>query len=176
MPARTERGKALAVYNTEDVEIGLRVLALNGGVYKAAHQQLLGEGMEIPAETLRNWATSQFVQKYADIQSDLHDKINERVAGQAMDIAARAQAIEQKLMDRLDDPEVMAEIPARDLAKSLAQVAQAKGTNVEKAALLRGQPTEIHEIRGKELTEGLRYLRRMGVIELDDEDVEEIGA
>lgn len=177
MPAKDENGTQLKSYSQEEIELGLRATALCGGIAEHAAEMLKSEGIVISPSVMRSWVVQRFPRRYAEIQAEIQDDIAARVAAQSMDIAQRAAQLESDVVARLEDPEVMDKIAPRDLARTLHSLSQSKGVNIEKAALLRGQPTEIHEIRNKDLLDELRLLKKMGVIEgtvLDEEDVPQL--
>jgi hypothetical protein len=168
----TEQGTQLKKFTVQDVETVLNVLAMNGGNYSRTSEQVGKEyGIEIHPVTLKKWATTQFPSKYAVIQRTLADKINDVVAGRIGDLALTGTEVQHRLLQQLaeridEEPNV----PIKELAPAVRNIAQATQTNIQQRQLLEGKPTGITELRNIEET--VRELEQNEIL-VDAEVVEE---
>lgn len=170
--AVTERGKV--IHKTEaEVKAALRLLALNGGQQRITTKQLRDEGFPIKEQTLAWWRDRSFPRLYMQIRKELQGDIAEEIAGRAMERAREAddaqRAYLQASMQKVD------EVSPDHLAKNALALANAQSVNIEKAQLLRGQPTSIEEV---DVNVSIEVLERLGVAEKQpkhiDVDSEEI--
>lgn len=146
-----------------DVATGLRALALYGGNATRASRALNAEGLPVSAKVLTSWRKEKYAVQYEDIVYELRQKIGQKVSDDAMEVAARASEVEAELI--AEAQKQLADIPAKDLAKSALNMAQIKRTNVETARLLRNEPTQITETRS--VDESLDELKALGVIDVE---------
>lgn len=158
----SERGTRLASGHTlEDIEISLRVLIFNGGDSKLAAEHLLDVyRIKVHPTMLKKWAYTHFPDRYAVLQQELRSEVSEKIAGMLSENAQRATQTQAKIIDRLD--ENVNELAPKDLANAARQVAQAGALDIEKARLLRDEPTDIVENRDPEKI--LEALERLNVI------------
>jgi hypothetical protein len=123
---------------------GLTQVALCAGNTRLAARKLKEAGEPIPRTTLEDWKTSQ-VERYGDIWAEIVPRINNQIAAQSEAAAIREGEIAQQLTDKLEQE--IPNLPARDLAGALRNTEVARGINLDKSLLLRGQPTQIIEHR-----------------------------
>lgn len=106
-------------YSEEDKAGALAALAANGGNVKQTSGQL-----GIPRKTLEHWANGEGVN--GAVAELGHEK--------RADLAAKLEDVAHRLADAM---------PAKIQAAGLQQVAVSLGISVEKARLLKGEPTSI---------------------------------
>lgn len=151
-----------------EVATALRTLALYGGNASRASSVLTAEGKPISAKVLTSWKKEKYAVEYEDIVYELRQSIGQRISDDAMEVAAAASDVEATLI--AETQRQLADIPAKDLAKSALNMAQIKRNNVETARLLRNEPTQITETRS--VDESLDELRALGVIDVEAEEIE----
>lgn len=132
-------------YNEMDIEMGLRLMALNGGSPTKAHRQMVSAGRPVPISTLKDWRENAHSVRYAETLSELRAEIGETVASEATEIAGLATQVEKELITNLQNQ--LHDLEARELANAALKMAQAKEINVRTARVLRDQPTSITEVR-----------------------------
>lgn len=157
--AISEAGRELSYYDSE-VKAALQTLALAGGKYKRAEKILKQEGINIPWTTLRHWKDSVFKRRYYQTRKELSRDIGEEAAGRAMERALEADDAERLFLEQAQKK--AAKVDPNHLAKSVASLSQAKSNNIEKAQLLRGQPTSIEAV---DIAASIEVLERLGVAE-----------
>lgn len=150
---------AKRIYTEAEIERGLSVLALCAGHGKRAEEMLREDGHPIPASTLLTWTRTK-PERYAKAQRRVYHQLQSRMAGELERLSARAISIEDKLLDRIERE--TEEIPARDLAGALRNVATAQGISTDKFRLLRDQPAAVVEHRNAD--EILNKWRAAGLI------------
>ena len=165
--AITERGKKIT-HTQEEVDHALTLLAEAGGSQTLAAAQLKEEGFKtINSDKLRKWRDNCFPHRYLQLRRDASPQISEKIAGSLLERALEANEVEQEYLrvalEKVD------QVPTEHLAKNVLALANAKSHSIEKAQLLRHEPTEIVETRSvDELTE---VLTRAGVAEVIDAEV-----
>lgn len=168
----TERGVTIR-YAEDEVNLALRLLALNGGSYKPTVDQLASEGLQMTRETLRHWRDNAFPRRYYELRRELGRDVGEELAGRAFERAMQADQAEQEYIDKAI--EKMDRVPPAHLAKSALALAQAKALNVQNSQLLRDRPTEIRETRGVDdligTLERLKVVKKPEVIDVDSEEI-----
>lgn len=158
--AQTERGATIQ-YTDEEVNLALKLLAINGGAPATTQLQLADEGWKISRNTLKAWRDNQFARRYAETRRSMGKEISEKIAGQAMERALQADEAQQLYLQAAIDK--VNEVDANHLAKNVASLSQAKATEIEKARLLRNEPDSIQETRT--LEENVAVLERLEVAE-----------
>lgn len=168
--AKTELGTTLRNYTMEDVELTLRVLALNGGNYSRTSLILDEEhGLAIHSQTIQKWATVSFTNRYIEVISELKERIGERLSAKLSDVAIQGAEVQEKLIGRLDDR--IDDLAPKELPGAIRNMAQANSMSIEKMQLLRGQATDrVQHMKPEEIVEELKSLD----IDLPEEAVEEI--
>ena len=158
----------MSQHSNEEIERGLLAVAVANGNTRRAQQALAVEGLDLPRSTLHRWQMETHAERYIQIQADVLPKIRAQAAEQHMELAERGMAVEQKLLDKLE--EEVNEIPSRDLAGAARNVATGTAIHTDKAGILRGEPSVIVS-RG--MHEIVRSLKAKGiVIEVEAEEVE----
>jgi hypothetical protein len=168
--AVTERGKV--IHKTEaEVKGALRLLALNGGQQRITCKQLRDEGFPIKEQTLAWWRDRSFPRLYLQIRKEVGGDVGEQIAGRALERALEADDVERAYIEEAKAK--VGEVDPNHLAKNALALSNAKANNVEKAQLLRGQPTEIVEV---DVNASIEVLERLGVaekaIDVESEEIE----
>lgn len=157
--AVTERGKV--IHKTEaEVKAALRLLALNGGQQRITCKQLRDEGLPVKEQTLAWWRDRSFPRLYLQIRKELQGDIAEEIAGRAMERAREADDAQRAYLQ--EAMQKVGEVSPDHIAKNALALANAQSVNIEKAALLRGQPTSIEEV---DVNVSIEVLERLGVAE-----------
>lgn len=155
----------------EEVDLCLKVLILNGGDAKGSQEQLRATGLDIERHSLTEWRDRAFPRRYSQLRRDLGREVSEEVAGRALERALELDKAEQvyigKALAKVD------EVDANHLAKNAYALANAKSQNVEKAQLLRNQPTSIQRV---DWEDAMRILERLNVAQSIESEVEVFDA
>lgn len=172
--AITERGRPVH-YTEEEVGAILKLLAANGGKCSLTSNQLEIEGINIDRHTLDHWRDLAFPHRYMQIRTEIQREISEDLAGNLVERALEADAATQTYIEKAIDK--VDQVDPDHLAKNALALANAAGSSVEKAQLLRNMPTQITKV---DLGESIGVLERLGVVEkaevIDAEVVEEEDA
>ncbi len=128
-------------YSDEEIELALTTLVLNCGNVARTVKALAESGFGLPESTLRYWRSDLYADRYRDLDEAEVPRRYGRAAESFEAVVARATAAENRLLDKLEREED--QLPTRDVAGALRNVATTKGINQDKALLLRGRPTEI---------------------------------
>lgn len=155
--AISENGRQI-FHHDDEVNLALKLIVLSNNRLSDVQEQLAEQGLTIHRNTLREWRERQFPRRYAQIRKDLGREINEEVAGRALERALEADDAERKYIQ--EAVARIGEVDANHLAKNALSLATAKATNVEKAQLLRGLPTERKQV---DVEEAISTLERFGV-------------
>jgi hypothetical protein len=123
----------------------LKLLVLSGNSLTATIKQLQDADIDVSKDTLRHWRDSSFRERYAETRTEMADRVGKELAGRSMERALQADEVQSRMIAELS--EKVGEIPAKDLPRGIQALAQAKGSDVDKAQLLRDRPTEIKEHR-----------------------------
>jgi hypothetical protein len=132
-------------YTEEQIDRALTEVALCGGNTHHAARNLKAAGMPVPRRTLRTWVERTQVERYLRLRAELVPRIHAKIAQECEDSAELAGQLERRMLAKLGED--FEKLPPRDQPGAIRNVATVKGINVDKAALLRGQPTEIVEHR-----------------------------
>ena len=163
----------------EDVEVVLRLVAFNGGNI-AASTRAINEDYHISVHpnTVSRWINTHFPRRYVQIQNELADDVENRVAGKLGDLSMRSAQTQERLLDELDnqlarDQLNERETPVKDLAPAIRNIAQANQSNIQQQRLLRDKPTSIVETRT--IDETIAYLERENLlIDLPDSEIVDV--
>jgi hypothetical protein len=157
-------GKKMA-YPEELVQLGLRTLALCGGNTRRAARLLEADGNRIPQSTLHRWRESVHARRYLELRNEMQAQIGQQIADHAMEIAGRANEVEEQLIARMaarvDDVPVEDSKDLANFARGFASVAQGRDLALRNANLLREKPTSIERIENP--AEIIRELEALGV-------------
>jgi hypothetical protein len=141
MAARTNPG--FNRHPVENVELGLRVLAKFGGdAGRAAGWLASDSSIAHPPHrhTLNTWKT-RHAQRYQELLAEERAALDGFTANKARELAARAQAVSEELLERTK--ERAGEIEPRDLARSAYNLTQVSAEQVKTSRLLEDKPTAI---------------------------------
>lgn len=158
--AVTENGQRLQ-FSEREVEIVLKALALNGGRHVPTSEFVNEQGIAISQTSVKAWRDKQFPRLYLRLRRELSRDIGEDIAGKAMERALQADAAEQLYIEAASNK--VDQVEPNHLAKNALALANAKSQNIEKAQLLRHEPTEIVETR--DIGDLVGVLERLGVVE-----------
>lgn len=137
----SSRGKR---YTEQERERGLLALAVHGGSYAKASRYLTETGHTMSPDTLKGFKRN-FPDRYHQIMKDAAPKVREIIAAEAEALALKLTEVEWEALHKTQ--ESLPSLDPRDLGRTLQYLTKSKSTQIEKAALLRGMPTEIHEKR-----------------------------
>jgi hypothetical protein len=172
--AVSERGTPIQ-HTEAEVDAALRLLVANGGKTTTTAKQLTEEGLTIGEEQLRKWRDRSFPRRYMQLRTEMGLEVAEKIAGSALERAMEADQAEAVYI--AEAVAKVKEVDPNHLAKNALALANAKGSNIEKAQLLRNMPTQITKV---DLGESIGVLERLGVVEkaevIDAEVVEEEDA
>lgn len=158
--ATTEHGSTLQKYTEKDVELALQELALNGGNFSRTSAILETQHkLHVPAATLSKWAKTSFTNRYRNIQHTVRNTIAKDVSSKLTENAQRSAELTGDILESLADN--VDELNPNELAKAAKDVSQIASNSIDKALLLRGQPTDISvQVTPEEM---LAELKRLSV-------------
>ena len=158
-------------YVEEDIERGLTMLALCGGNWRRAGERLREQGFDIPPKTLESWKRQTHTQRYEETRARLLPRIQEKIAAEAEDLAIAYAETERQALEAFD----LSSLSPKDAAGAIRNLATAKAINVDKAQLMRGNPTQIVEKR--DAGEILSKLKsRIGSVDVESEEITDAPA
>ncbi len=167
----TEGGKTIS-RPPEEIDMCLRVLILNGGDCKNTAIQLKEEGIKVDRNALKSWRDKSFPRRYAQLRRELGRDVSEEIAGRALERALELDRAEQAYIEEAQKR--LGEVEPNHLARSAYALANAKGQNVDRAQLLRNQPTSIVRV---DIDDAVKTLERLKVAkDIDGEDEEIVDA
>jgi hypothetical protein len=152
----------------EEVDMCLKVLILNGGDCKNTAIQLKEEGIKVDRGALAKWRDRMFPRRYAQLRRELGRDVSEEIAGRALERALELDKAEQAYIEEAQKR--LGEVEPNHLARSAYALANAKGQNVDRAQLLRNQPTSIVRV---DLDDAVKTLERLKVVESIDGEAED---
>jgi hypothetical protein len=120
-------------------------VALCNGNTHAAHRNLKAVDISIPRPTIEGWVRKIHRERYQQLRHELVPRIHAKIAAECEDTAELAGQLEREMLVKLGKD--YKQLAPRDQAGAIRNVSTTKAINVDKAALLRGQPTEIVEHR-----------------------------
>lgn len=141
-------------YTEQERERGLLALAVHGGSYAKASRYLAETGHSMSVDTLKGLRRNH-PDRYLQIMKDAAPKVREVIAAEAEALALKLTEVEWEALELTQS--TLASLAPKDVSKTLFNLSKSKSTQLEKAALLRGMPTEIHEKRSPtELMDAIR--------------------
>lgn len=160
---RSKRGRAVGDrYTDAEREHALVAVAWASGNSRRAAASLEEQGFPVPERTLRLWKRDH-AELYQRVEQDVLPRVRAELASDFTDLARYELAVARKVLDRLhdeaDDPE---KLPTRDLPGALRNVKVSGAVGVDKAAMLRDEPTST--VRHISVAETLRSLKALGVV------------
>lgn len=142
MPTVAERRS----YSQKEVNLGLAAYAMGTGRAKDVLAILKDSGLDIPIDTLRQWAYRTHKERYEQIKREVDAHVRSQLADAFTGLANSATELQAKALDELHLRVTGAELLAMStdqLLKVLHQAAVASGINTEKSQMLAGKPTQI---------------------------------
>jgi hypothetical protein len=175
--AKPAKRRQTSRYTEEEIDRGLVEVALCGGNTRHAHRRLKEQGITISRPTLERWANRERVGQYEALRAELVPRIHAAIAVQCEDSAHLAGEIEREMLEKFRED--FHKLDPRDQAGSIRNIGTTRAISIDKAALLRGRPTEIRK-ELKDPGQGLRELAELfpGVLTLPsiDSTAEELPA
>ncbi len=155
-------------YTEDQIQKGLYALSAFGGSPAPAHKALKDAfDLDIPAATLKTWRDSVHQERYAKLQIQHGNDIEEAMVRETRDIARAATAAMRESLEvvweRLSDNRHT--IRAPEAAQIAAQMSKVQATAVDKLMVLTGRPQAITENRSA--ADIIRALAAKGVLELE---------
>lgn len=166
LPATTERGGKLQ-YTEAEVELGLRLMILNGGNATLTAKMLKEQGIRASKASLLKWRSTLFPRLYRKLMTEMGREVGEEIAGRAYERAIQADKAEEAYLAKAE--EKLDEVPAKDLAKSVQALAMAKEKNVSVGRLLKEQPTSIEKV---DINASIATLERLKVVQPAEEVID----
>lgn len=128
-------------YSEEEIEHALAALAINPTITEVAKE------LGIKPDTIRGWK-KRFATRYDELRAEILPKMRAKMAAQAEDAALAQGALAEQMATALAGK--IKDMSGAELAKAMQSSEVAKGINIDKARLLRGEPTVIIEKRDSE--------------------------
>lgn len=150
-----------ARHSAEQIDATLVVIALESGNIGRARKKLAETKLfdkVPPASTIGRWPET-YRDRYVEIREEVAPRLKARMADTHTDLAERLAALEHATIDELESE--MAELSGKDKAALLRNVSIAGAVHIDKAQLLRNEPTAIVK---RELPEIFRALAAKGVM------------
>lgn len=173
-----ELEQAPSQYSPEQIDVCLMVVAMYGGRVRTALRELSESyGFKPHEQQVAKWKNELYADRYRELQEEYADAIARRAAARAMELSElAADGVEKflhKALGAADQIEAETVADIRDLATSARNISQVQANSIEKARLMRDQPTDLHALES--LDELVDVLRAAGVVrELPvDADAEE---
>lgn len=160
-PTGTVKGSYLPEQRTR----ALICLASKAGNVAQALRDLKVDGLVVPEATLRGWRDTD---EYERIRQQYGYKLEEFMIAELRERMVEQSEVEkialQKTREALENDEV------RDPARTMRDVAHAKGQNIDKLRVMTGRPTDITENRS--LDELVKALASLGIAKIDSSSVD----
>lgn len=150
-------------YSTEDIERALTAVAIESGSATRARRLLEREGkMERipPKATIEGWIVKH-TRRYAEIRAEVLPSIRASMAEVHTSLANTLAEIEAEAAEHLKGE--IDQMSPKDRINLVRNFSIASGVHIDKAAILRGEPTAISETR-RGLPEIARALASKGVV------------
>ena len=148
-------------HSSSEVDRGLVALALSDGSARRAERLLREQGEPIAQTTLRRWKDDTYSGRYLDVKRSVLPRLNALQAEQYDAMATRANSLNVKLLDRLED--TYEELPPRDLPGAARNLATVAGIATDKATILRAQDTGLAAAGTRSIKDILSALEGKGV-------------
>jgi hypothetical protein len=154
-------------YDLEEVERGLRAVAVAGGNTHLASRRLRDlHGLAVPPSTLRRWIEATHSERYEVIRVEEAERVQRLAASEFEDLGRRSMVIVHKGLDRLENE--MDELPLRDVAGAVRNIGVVAGLSQSQVQVTRERPLPA-PAPDRDLDEILRSLKALGVLVSDDE-------
>lgn len=142
-------------YSQAQITEGLAQLVANGGDVSKTSKEV-----DVPDYTLRSWKTDTHAEQYRQLE-EAHGTALER---QAVELAratlVRAAAIEDRMLDRIED------VSSKDLPQALRAVADVKAKAGNQLMQLTNRPTDPKDPAGMDIMAMLRSMEARGLAKL----------
>jgi hypothetical protein len=142
LPATRKRGEK---YTDEEVERGLREIALHSGNTARAARALQSRGITVSRSALELWKNRQHPARYAQIVEEVLPEVYGKLARESEELAQRYAEAEAETLERFR--EQLPDLKPSDVSTAIRNFAVSRGISIDKAQLLRGRPTAIVETR-----------------------------
>lgn len=146
-------------YSRTEKEEALLLYAMEAGRAKLVEPLLREAGLEIPIETVKNWANRSERERYQRIKVEAEATIRERLEGRARRLAQLGGEVGEEALLQLKDKLANEKLDARVLAKLVHEAGVGYGIGVDKSEKLAGRPTARVSF---DLPGLLRELRSLG--------------
>lgn len=146
-------------YSRTEKEEALLLYAMESGRAKLVEPLLREAGLEIPIETVKNWANRSERERYQRIKVEAEATIRERLEGRARRLAQLGGEVGEEALLQLKDKLANEKLDARVLAKLVHEAGVGYGIGVDKSEKLAGRPTARISF---DLPGLLRELRSLG--------------
>ena len=159
-------------YDLEEIERGLRAVAVAGGNTRLASRRLKEmHGLDIPASTLRRWVESVHADRYAEVRVEEAERVQRLAASEFEDLGRRAMRITHKGLDRLENE--MDDLPLRDVPAAVRNVATVAGISQSNVQMTRERPVITRTTATiSEAPEIIKRLEAMKILEPDPLDAQ----
>lgn len=132
-------------FSLAEVEEALMVLAISGGNFKRASEQLRAAGQDLSPRRLRDWAQEVYPARYEQAQFRYADALEERLISQARVAASQAGDVIVRALEltavQLESGDV------KDPVRIARDASVVMGVNADKLLALSGRPTVVTEVR-----------------------------
>jgi hypothetical protein len=153
-------------YTEEDVSRALYALiAFGGNPAPAARALESAFDLKIPTSTLRSWREGKHANRYAQLQAEHANDIEEALVRDTRDIARAASAMTREAIERTAELMADPRLRATEAAQIAASMAKVQQSNIDKLLALTGRPQAITEHRSAQ--DIIRALQAKGVIEIE---------
>jgi hypothetical protein len=159
-------GNRNSKYTEEEIERGLHIMAITGRATEASEQT------GIPLSTLDDWRKKTHRERYLVIREQVVPQIQQRIAAESEDLARTYAELERDVAEQFKSQ--LAHLKPHEAAGAMRNLTTSRGISIDKAQLLRGQPTSI-EVKA-DITEILRGLVARGVGNYTDGTATEVPA
>jgi hypothetical protein len=144
---KPDRSRGLVRYDEQAVETALLELAVCGGNRALARRRLKEAGMNpVPSSSLlREWVAWRYAERYEELRTQVAPRIRAAIASQQEQLAREAgeAAIEAVAKTRGS----FGELAAKEMPGAARDLAAISGLSADKALRLRGEPSQIVEVR-----------------------------
>jgi hypothetical protein len=156
-------------YDLEEIERGLRAVALAGGNTRLASRRLRDlHGLAVPPSTLRRWIEATHSERYEVIRVEEAERVQRLAASEFEDLGRRSMVIVHKGLDRLERE--MDQLPLRDVAGAVRNVGVVAGLSQSQVQVTRERPLVTKREHVRDLDEIFRALRAIDPrLVIDDE-------
>lgn len=145
----------------QEIDAALTAVALCGGRVSRAHEQLKVAGFNVPYDTLVQWVSMRFPNRYRHLAEQVAPQIEKSMVATARAAAMRSFEVAGEAVEL--EAQRLAAGDVKDAAASSRNLATTGGIMTDKMLLLDGRPTQISEQRS--MDDVLRSLAAKGFID-----------